>query len=510
MPNLRNVLDTIAREATVGTPLAREYALPITSLPGLDTEITKEVDPAIAGKNMESGSYLTSKNSNDGGTAISPRACKSMGLLLHCCLGGGTLSGNDLQGVQIGAVIRVKYSGALASCKFTVDQTADEFSALTGVKGAETDDANFNSGSAYDISVVGAKTIDELVTDINGYTGFDAQFVMGDRTELAHTMILFDAADDAGRQGKDTWCFLYFSSTTSGVYMYEIPVVLTSAERPSLTRQIDGRGGNEVWGGQVVDTLSVSAALQALAEGNIGGPSLAQYRPKSGITGTTTSADATVTNIDTRELCPGMEITGTGIPASTTILSITTIDEFGELELSANATASATVTDIAVDVTASAVALDVADPFVFAIGKTSVDGSIKSYIRNFSIEMNNTHAGDIGYGQGSYARQIQQKGMFEATGTIQLAMDSDAYAMRNKAQDGDRVALHFELRGGSLGNGLMEYLIIELPYCEIQTYTRPENSGQIDASFDYKAVNPPGTNYNSPVKFTMISSAATI
>lgn len=510
MPSLRNVLDTIAREATVGTPVAREYAIPITAISGLDTEISKEVDPAIAGRTMDAGSYLTSKNSNDGGTPISPRACKAMALLLHSCLGGGTISSNDLQGVQIGAIIRVKYTGSLASCKFTIDQTADEFSALTGAKGSETDDANFNSGSAYDISAGTANTVADMVSDIEGYTDFNAEFVMGDRTIDAHELILFDATDDEGRQGKDTWCFLYFASASSGVYTYEIPVVLTSTERPSLTRQVDGRGGNEVWGGQVIDVMSISAALQALAEGNIQGPAMAQYRPKSGITGTTASGDATVTNIDTREMCPGMEITGTGIPASTTISSITTIAEDGELELSQTATASATVSDIAVDVTASSVTLDAADPFVFCQGKTSVDGSLKSYIRNMSIEMNNNHAADIGYGQGRCDRQLQQKGKIDVMGTIQLAMDTDAYALRNASQDGTMIAIHFEFRGGTLGNGLYEYMIIELPYCEIEAYSRPENSEQVDASFDYKAVNPPGTLYNSPCKITLVAAHATI
>jgi len=60
---------------------------------------------------------------------------------------------------------------------------------------------------------------------------------------------------------------------------------------------------------------------------------------------TTTSGDATVTTTDTSDLRAGKGVTGSGIPASTTILSVTNATTF---ELSQNATASAT-TDLTFD-----------------------------------------------------------------------------------------------------------------------------------------------------------------
>jgi len=60
---------------------------------------------------------------------------------------------------------------------------------------------------------------------------------------------------------------------------------------------------------------------------------------------TTTSGDATVTTTDTSDLRAGKGVTGSGIPASTTILTVTNATTF---ELSQNATASAT-TDLTFD-----------------------------------------------------------------------------------------------------------------------------------------------------------------
>jgi hypothetical protein len=76
-------------------------------------------------------------------------------------------------------------------------------------------------------------------------------------------------------------------------------------------------------------------------------------------TGDTASGDATVTNLDdTALLCVGMEVTGTGIPASTTISSIT---DATTIELSNNATASGT----GVTLTFKLPADSVADVFVY-------------------------------------------------------------------------------------------------------------------------------------------------
>jgi len=63
--------------------------------------------------------------------------------------------------------------------------------------------------------------------------------------------------------------------------------------------------------------------------------------PSQSMSASTTNGDATVTVADTSNLAAGQTVTGTGIPASTTVLSITNGTTF---ELSANATATGTPT----------------------------------------------------------------------------------------------------------------------------------------------------------------------
>ena len=82
----------------------------------------------------------------------------------------------------------------------------------------------------------------------------------------------------------------------------------------------------------------------------------------------TTNGDATVTTADTTMLWVGLPITGAGIPASTTIASITDGTTF---ELSANATATAT----GVDLTVSPLFSQITDPdFPGAVGVGFLDG----------------------------------------------------------------------------------------------------------------------------------------
>ena len=82
----------------------------------------------------------------------------------------------------------------------------------------------------------------------------------------------------------------------------------------------------------------------------------------------TTNGDATVTTTDTSLIWVGQPITGSGIPADTTVLSITNSTTF---EMSANATATAT----GVDLTFSPFFSEITDPdFAGAVGVGFIDG----------------------------------------------------------------------------------------------------------------------------------------
>jgi hypothetical protein len=514
MPSINTVKDSVGIEAVAspGVAVAPAYVLPITGLPGLDTEIGKEKDTAIVGKGMAAGAYKVSEDSKDGSTGLSPRGVPSMAIIMHSLLGGGVRAGQALTGVEIGALIRIRYTGSSESCKFTITSGATpKINSKIGVRGSEANDAAFGTTGDYTVTAI---AISAMLTTIDGYADYEAQFVMGDPTIVgANKLLDFGVSGTTAREGKGNWCYIWFApTTTSGLYKYEIPVVTTNTERPTLTRQIDGRGQSEVWSGFVVEEVGIEASLQAFITATVQGLAMYQYRPKT-VQGTLVSGSPNVTMIDTRELKAGMVVTSGSITGGTgTISSIGTIDEYGTLVLSVNATASLR-TGLAVDNTAqTGLNLETAKPFVFNEGKTSIDGSIIKFIRSVSLTLKNNHQGDNGYGQGTFARLLHQKGVFEGTGSLQLALDATALGLRNKALDDTRIGLSLEFRG-ALANStlfLYEYMLVELPYVQLMNFTRPENNGQVDASAEFSVISPGGTLYNDPTKVTMVVAKSSI
>jgi len=492
MPSTNKTKVTVAKEASSGQFATPAYVLPIRGVADLDTVANKSEDPVITGRNMTSGFFLTSKAAG-GNVPITTRPTPAFLLMLYSLLGA------DISAIQIGAAIRLRYNGASASCKVVANTSGDTLAASIGAKGSESGDTNFGTAGSISLADAGTDTVGELVSTIDAYDDYECEKVFGEDDVDAGLIISVAAS-----QGKDHWVYLFFTSADSGVYLYSLPVDLTDTERPTLTLQVDGREKSEAYVGSVVNSLGISAALQAMAESDGGMLSLHEIGPKS-LSATITSGDATVTGVDTRRLVAGMEVSGTGIPTDTTISSITTVAESGELELSATATATGSNTLTFELPEKSALSLEDVDPLLFHKGSTSLGGSDYSYVSNVAVEMTN-NSRESGYGQGSEDRQYHQKGKFQATGSLQLRLDEDTYEHREQVFNGQNAAICFEFKGKTIADSIPEMVIVDMPSCELKTFTRPENEGVYDASIEFEAVNPLGSPYDDPVTIHMIMS----
>lgn len=253
MPLTKNVTVSVGKETEAGTEVARAAVVPLRGLPTIDKKGTFEVDPVIAGRGMDAGELATAY-SVEGSLPLAMRPIDGMGYLLKSLLGTESVN-------QIGGAIRIRYTGAEASCKITANNSAGTIAAETGAKGSESDDSEWNSGSAVDTADTGTDTLGELVTVINGYTGFECEKIFGDDSLDASGLL------DAEVQAKNMWAVVWIGSADSGVYAHTFTPDLSDDQRPTLSMQKDGFQNNYLYLGCVVDSLSMSAALKGFVEG---------------------------------------------------------------------------------------------------------------------------------------------------------------------------------------------------------------------------------------------------
>lgn len=248
-------------ETTAGSAVAREYVLPIRGVSDLDKKTEGVEDPAILGRNMAAGEYIVADDVS-GGIPLTPRPCGGMGQILKSLLGG------EVTPVQVGALIRLKYTGSSASCKIVADNSANTIASVIGVKGSESADTNFGTVGTIDCDDVAYDTVDELVSAITGYTDYTCQKVFEQAAD-------YDIATNkvvaiTNKQAKSMWCYIWFGSSDSGAYLHEFYYDPTStSEQPTYSIQKDGYQDNYLYAGCVVNTLRLSAALKSMVEGDV-------------------------------------------------------------------------------------------------------------------------------------------------------------------------------------------------------------------------------------------------
>lgn len=254
----RNLKFTIGGpEVTPGTAVAREFVLPIRGLPGLRTTPEMQDDPVITGTNMSRGSYVMAKNLA-GGLPLSPRCVGGFGQVLN------SLLGQESTPVQIGAAIRLRYTGSEASCKIVADTSGDTLDSDVGDLGSESGDSNFGTAGSIDLTAIATDTVGELVTEIDGYADYECEKIFGSDSVDAADIVSITSA-----QGKGRWVYIFFSSTTSGYYLHSWPVILSNTERPVYTVQGDGLPDNYLYDGVMFNELSLNAALKGMVEGTV-------------------------------------------------------------------------------------------------------------------------------------------------------------------------------------------------------------------------------------------------
>jgi len=255
MASIRNTKVTIGGpEGTPGSAESRTHVIPIRGVPSLRGQFETGGDPAITGANMLQGKYALSQNIG-GGLPLALRPVPGIGKLFN------SLLGQEDTPVQIGAAIKIRYTGSSASCKISANTSADTLTSEIGTLGSESGDSNFGTGGDIDLTAGATDTVGELVTVINGYDDYECEKLFGQNSVDAADII-----DITNKQAKSGWVIVYFSSSTTGIYLHQWEVDLTNTERPVYSIQVDGRQDNYLFDGCVVDQLNLTAALKAFVE----------------------------------------------------------------------------------------------------------------------------------------------------------------------------------------------------------------------------------------------------
>ena len=259
MPSTKNIKWTIGgAESTAGTAVARTVVLPVRANPTLTRKATRVVDPAIVGVNMDTGEYPV-QDSVEGPIPLSPRACPGFGKLIKGALG------TESAPVQAGACIRMRYTGAQASCKVAADGSGNTLNSKIGALGSEANDAAFGTSGTIDLTGASYDTLTELVAYIDGLADYECTLVAGLGSVSSGEIQTLTYS-----QGKNKWIYLWFAGAATGAYWRRFTPDLTDTERP--TYSIQGEGYQDtglLYAGCVVDTLKVSAALAGMAEADV-------------------------------------------------------------------------------------------------------------------------------------------------------------------------------------------------------------------------------------------------
>lgn len=165
------------------------------------------------------------------------------------------------------------------------------------------------------------------------------------------------------------------------------------------------------------------------------------------------------------------------------------------------------MSETASGVTASALTLEDIDPLMFADGGISIGEVDYTYIRNHSLQFTNNSNAD-GYGQGSIWRQYHEKGVFAASGQVQVRMDTNAILEKAKVDSTSTVAIYLKYQGpdsSELATSIPAMIVVELPYCSVDAFDTPENNGVVDAQISFEAIDPKGSPYNHAVTVWALS-----
>lgn len=253
MPALNDIKLTIGgEEATAGTAIAREYVLPLRAIPTLRNMVERDIDPAIIGLGMDAGEYAVARNIS-GSLPLSLRACGAVGQILHSLLGTVAIP------TTAGACMRVRYTGAQESCVLEV--SGNNLTSSVGTLTEEAADTDFDTDGTYDLTSVSG--VVSAVAAIKAFTNYDAEKVFGADTATAANAVASEL------QGKHVWAYIHMTGSGTAHRHTFTPEFTAGEQRPTYTIQQDGFQNRYTHDGCVVESLSISAALKGMVEGDV-------------------------------------------------------------------------------------------------------------------------------------------------------------------------------------------------------------------------------------------------
>jgi hypothetical protein len=425
-PTNKTIFSIGGPESVFGTAVSRTHRLFVEDPGSLDSKPQMESDPCISGDNMINGKLLTAIDVS-GDISLSLRPDGGSAKLIRSNIGGYVAP------VQICAVIRIRYTGASASCKLIGSASAKTLVSQVGALGSESNDAAFGTAGSISLAAAATDTVAELVAVIQAYANYDCELVTGDGT-ASITGSGCGTIVDITTQAKGKWAYILLSSTTSAFYDHQFYSDLTTTERPLYSIQKDGVGGdNYLYPSCIADKISITAALKAFAKA---------------------------------------------------VVSV----------LGSSETVGQTV---------SALALSNINPLKFYDGNLAIGSTDFNYIREMALELANNHNQETfgaGGSAGSAGRTYQQKGIFAASGSLQVMIDATIHAFRAAIAASTQASLSFVFRANAYSASYTYLIIIELPYVNYTAYDPVDRNGSFDAKITFEAIKPRGTNYDYPVK----------
>ena len=110
---------------------------------------------------------------------------------------------------MVGGILRIKYTGAQASCLLEADTTAETLTSKIGAAGAEAVDPNFGVAGVMDLTAAAYDTVTELQALIAGYADYSAEIYYTIKTDIVSIGI-----EDVKLQAKSVWAYIPFTITS--------------------------------------------------------------------------------------------------------------------------------------------------------------------------------------------------------------------------------------------------------------------------------------------------------
>ncbi|MCE5192099.1 MAG: hypothetical protein LLG08_10140 [Actinomycetia bacterium] len=106
---------------------------------------------------------------------------------------------------MLGALLKIQYTGASASCVLTASATGPTLSSAIGAAGAEVADAAFGTAGTIDLTGATVDTIEELAAVIDGYANYTASVLYGEGLDTSNIL-------DAVVQAKTPAAYIAFDA----------------------------------------------------------------------------------------------------------------------------------------------------------------------------------------------------------------------------------------------------------------------------------------------------------